>query len=45
MSYKLKILYFLTVHYYLFSPILIKDFRKLSITKHKNKNNKQDEMK
>jgi hypothetical protein len=28
MSYKLKILYFLTVHYYLFSPILIKDFRK-----------------
>ena len=23
MSYKLKILYFLTVHYYLFSPILI----------------------
>jgi hypothetical protein len=29
MSYKLKILYFLTVHYYLFSPILIKDFRKI----------------
>jgi hypothetical protein len=45
MSY-LKILYFLTVHYYLFSPIVIEDFRKkLSITKHKNKNNKQDEMK